>query len=295
MFRTAIASIMLATQALAAPGQDEPHAVALEGDGAETYVLITGMLGGIAGFGQIDSLLLARGYRVLRIDPYQLSLDSSDVSFAAMARRVEAVMAHYHIRKARIVGHSHGAGVALRLAAAYPGEVESLYLLEAGALAYNHGPTLSSSLRFVPVITRLPGGRSMVRKKFIDGLKRSSGQTDWLNDEKQRAYTAPLLDNVDRMVDMAFRLYRASEPESLTTVVAHVRTPLLVVMGAAQHDAGIGQEELDALAPLGSLVQIRRLEGVGHFPQEESPNELVRLLILPLPAPALTIANGSKS
>lgn len=293
MFRIAIASIMMATQALAAPTHEQPLPIPIEGDGAETYVLITGMVGGIAGFGRLDSLLLARGYRVLRIDPYQLSLDSSVVSFAAMARRVEAVMRNYHIGKARIVGHSHGAGVALRLAA-YPEQVEGLYLLEAGALAYNRGPTLSASLRLVPVITRLPGGRSLVRRRFIDGLRRSSGQTDWLDEEKQRDDTA-LLDEVGRMVDMAFRLARATEPESLTTIVARVRTPVVVVIGTAQHDAGIGQDELEALAPLGSLVQIRRLEGVGHFPHEEAPNELVLLLVARTTAPAASVASAIKS
>lgn len=266
----------------------------MEGDGSETFVLITGMVGGIAGFRQLDSLLLERGYSVLRIDPYQLSLDSTDVSFAAMARRVDAVMTRFHIRKARIVGHSQGAGVALRLAAADPDRVEALYFLDSGALAYNRGPTLSASLRLVPLITRLPGGRALVRQHFVDALKRSSGRPEWLDAKKQLAYTSPVLDHVDRVVDMAFRLSVASEPEPLASVVARVRAPLVVVIGAAPHEADIGQDELDALAPLGRLVRIRRLAGVGHFPQEEAPNELMSLLIAPLPERAM-VALGDES
>ena len=292
MLKIAVASIMMAglTQSVAAQSQSVPTPVSMEGDGAETFVLITGMVGGIAGFRQLDSLLVTRGYRVLRIDPYQLSLDSTDVSFAAMATRVDAVMTRFHIRKARIVAHSQGAGVALRLAAADPDRVQALYFLDSGALAYNRGPTLSASLRLVPLLTRLPGGRAIVRQRFVEGLKRSSGRPDWLDAEKQRAYTSPLLDQVDRVVDMAFRLSRATEPESLATVVARVRAPLVVVIGAAPHDADIGQEELEALAPLGGLVRIRRLAGVGHFPHEEAPNELMFLLITPIPTPMATVA-----
>ena len=282
MLRSTLASFVmlgLTTSPLAAQRAGEPAAVTIEGDGATTFVLISGMVGGTAGFDQLASRLLARGYRVLRIDPYELSLDSSDVSFAAMARRVDAVIGHYHIARARIVAHSQGAGVALRLAATYPNRVEALYFLDSGALEWNRGPTLSASLRFVPVLTRLPGGRSFVRQRFVDALRKSSGSSNWLDAERQRAYTQPVLDQADRVVAMAFRLARATEPESLVTVVARVRAPLVVVIGAAPHEADIGREELDALAPLGSLVRIWRLAGVGHFPHEEAPNELAAMVV----------------
>jgi len=295
MLRSALASIVilgLTTPFLAAQRAGEPAAVTMEGEGAETFVLISGMVGGTAGFDQLASRLLAKGYRVLRIDPYQLSLDSSDVSFAAMARRVDAVIEHYHIRRARIVAHSQGAGVALRLAANYADRVEALYFLDSGALAVNSGPTLSASLRFVPMLTRLPGGRSFVRQRFVDALRRSSGSATWLDAERQRAYTQPVFDEVDRVVAMAFRLAHATEPESLATVVARVRAPLVVVIGAAPHEADIGTEELEALAPLGSLVKIRRLVGVGHFPHEEAPNELVAIVTEDVIAPSVRLAGS---
>jgi pimeloyl-ACP methyl ester carboxylesterase len=293
MFRNALVSLLtlgLTTSLLPAQRTREPPAVAIDGDGVETFVLISGMVGGTAGFRQLDGLLMAKGYRVLRIDPYQLSLDSADVSFAAMARRVDAVIGEYRIRRARVVAHSQGAGVALRLAATYPDRVEALYFLDSGALPYNRGPTLSASLRLVPILTRLPGGRSLVRQRFVDALRRSSGRSNWLNAERQHAYTQPVLDEIDRVVAMAFRLARAAEPESLQTIVSRVRAPLVVVIGAAPHEADIGAEEIEALAPLGALVQIKHLAGVGHFPHEEAPNDLVSVLIAPLTAPTVRVA-----
>lgn len=293
MLRTALASVAmlgLMTPLLGAQRAGEPAAVTIEGAGAETFVLISGMVGGTAGFDQLGRLLLAKGYRVLRIDPYLLSLDSSDVSFAAMARRVDAVLGRFHVRRARVVAHSQGAGVALRLASIYPDRVEALYFLDSGALAFNSGPTLSASLRFVPMLTRLPGGHAFVRQRFVDALRRSSGTPKWLDAERQRAYTQPVLDEADRVVAMAYRLARSTEPESLATVVARVRAPVVVVIGAAPHEADIGTEELDALAPLGSLVRIRRLAGVGHFPHEEAPNELMVIVTGEVGTPAFRVA-----
>src|ERR1051326_3541546 len=253
MLRPILMSIALlgltstANTALAAQSRGKPPAVIMEGEGTSTFVLITGMVGGVAGFAQLDSLLLARGYRVLRIDPYELSLDSTDVSFAAMARRVDAVMAGDGGGRARSVAHSDGAGVALRLASSSPDRVEAMYLLDSGALPCNGGPTLSASLRFVPLITRFPGGRGLVRDRFVDGLRRNSGRSEWLTPERQQTYTTPVLNDIDRVVAMAFRLARSAEPESLIVVVGRVHAPTLVIVGAAPHEADIGRQEIEEI------------------------------------------------
>jgi pimeloyl-ACP methyl ester carboxylesterase len=223
-------------------------------------------------------LLLAHGARVVIIDPYALSLDSIDVTFAAMARRVDRVLAKAGVSGALVIAHSQGAGVALRLAAMAPGRVDALYFLDSGALAVNRGPTLSAAMRLVPIITRLPGGRAFVRERFLIGLRRNSGRQEWLDQATIRAYTEPLLASIDRVVAMAARLSKAEEPEPLARVVARVRAPVTVIIGSAPHEADIGPEEMTALAPLGGRVRVERLAGVGHFPHEEAPNELLALI-----------------
>jgi len=262
----------------AQPAMQVP-AVTEAGAGAETFVLITGMVGGVAGYRRLEPLLVARHYRVIVVDPYELSIDSTDVSFAAMARRVNVVLEERGVSQARIVAHSQGAGVALRLAASSPERVAALYFLDAGAQTVNRGPTLSASLRFVPLITRLPGGRCLVRDRFVAALRRSAGRQQWLDAETQRAYAEPILSSVDRVITMAFRLAKAEEPESLTAVLGRVRAPLTVLLGAAPHDADAGPAEIVALALLGPRVRIEWMVGVGHFPHEEAPNELVTLLV----------------
>lgn len=270
---------VLTTNAGRAMAQSTPSAAfTTAGEGNETYVLISGMVGGVAGFQRLERLLLARGHRVIVIDPYRLSLDSADVTFAAMARRVDAILAAEGVVGALVVAHSQGAGVALRLAATSPGRAAALYLLDAGAQAANHGPTLSVAVRLVPVLTRMPGGRGFVRTRFIRALHESSGHQEWLDTATVRAYTDPMLDGVDRVVAMACRLAHAEEPEALAVVVSRIHIPVTVLIGDAPHETGAGPEELSALRPLGTLLRVEHEPGVGHFIHEEVPNEVARVL-----------------
>ena len=253
--------------------------VVVSGSGPETFVLVTGMVGGVAGFRRLQDRLLERGHRVLIVDPYYLSIDSADVTFAAMARRVTVVLARHNVESAHLVGHAHGAGVILRLAAASPERALDLCFLDVGALPANRGPVFSTSLRLVPLISRLPGGKGLIRRRFVAGLRRSAGRHEWLDSTTERLYTEPLLANIDRVVDMAQRLSRATEPESLETLIARIRVPVTVLLGDAPHIAGASAEEIVALEPLGALLRIERLPGVGHFPHEESPDDVTRLLL----------------
>jgi len=276
-----------------ANAQTSPRAgVVVDGTGPETFVLVTGMVGGVTGFHRLETLLVARGYRVIVIDPYRLSIDSADVTFTALARRVDVVLDEYHVVGAAAVGHAHGAGVLLRVAGMFPSRISRLYFLDAGALAVNRGPVLSGAMRLAPLVMHLPGGRGLVRDRFVGGLRRSAGRQEWLTEDVQRAYTEPVLGAIGRVVAMAGRLASAQEPESLVAVVARVHTPITVVLGDAPHEAGAGPEELTALCPLGSLLRIERLAGVGHFPHEEAPDELLQYLIPSAAVAALARAAG---
>lgn len=72
---------------------------------------------------------------------------------------------------------------------------------------------------------------------------------------------------------------RAEEPESLSAVLSRVHPPITVLIGDAPHETSAGPEELAALEPLGALVHVEHLAGVGHFPHEEVPNDVARLLV----------------
>lgn len=256
-----------------------PPAVTAAGNGPDTYVLISGLVGGVEGFRKVAARLLGQGKRVIIIDPYQLSIDSSDVSFHALARRVDRLLDRQGVTNAHVIGHAHGGGVALRLAANAPTRVSDLFLLDVGALARNRSAVISSSLRLVPLITRLPGGRRFVRGRFLDGLRDNSGRTAWVDEATGRAYADPLLDQIGEVIALAVRLAAAEEPEPLGAVIARVRVPVIAILGGLARPAGPSPEELHALEPLGDRVCVVRLPGVAHFPHEEAPDEVLRYLL----------------
>lgn len=281
---TALALVLLAAPARsqgAAPAAYDSAAVVSVGSGRTTYVLISGIVGGVAGFRRLETLLVQGGQRVIVIDPYRLSVDSANVTFADLARRVDAVLARYGVDSARVVGHAHGAGVALRLAASYPRRVSALYFLDVGALAANRTKVFSASLRLLPYIVRIPGGRSFVRAQFVKRLRQNTAHQEWLDSAAQRRYTDPVFDHSAQVVAMAGRLAQAREPEPLTAVVARVHVPITVLLGDVPHPSQPDSGEVETLAPLGGMLRVVHFAGVAHFPHEEVPAEVARVLLLP--------------
>jgi pimeloyl-ACP methyl ester carboxylesterase len=250
------------------------------GDGGRTWVLITGVVGGVAGYAPLEQRLVAAGHRVIVIDGYRLSLDAADVSFTAVARRVDRELRRRGIGYAHVVGHAHGAGVALRLAAYSPERVADLTFLDAGALIVEPSGILNASLRMAQLMAHLPGGKSLLRAKLEKGLRENSGRDAWLADEAtRRTYTEPLLCDVGRTIGMALKVANGREPEPVPDVVARVRTAVTLVLGTVPHASGPTQEEFDLLVPLGARLRVEKIAGVGHFVHEEAPDELASILL----------------
>lgn len=281
---------------LAAPlgAQQVPPAVVVSGAGSSTYVLLSGLVGGVAGFRRLEERLVSAGHRVVRIDPYQLSIDSADVTFDALARRVDRVLAAQGVTSARVVGHAHGGGVALRLAASAPRRVEAVYLLDVGAQARNRGPVLGATMKLVPVITRIPGGRGFVRGRFVKELRGNGGRGEWLDEATQRAYTERVLDAIGRVIAMATRLAEAEEPEPVEVALGRVHVPVVALLGEIHAPAGPTEDELTALGALPTPASVERIAGVAHFPHEEDPDAVARVLLRAAPVVIAARAGGAR-
>ena len=273
----------LATVGPAALAAQETHydssVVSVRGNGPTTFVLISGMVGGVSGFRRLASLLESEN-RVVTIDPYRLAVDSADVTFAALARYVDTILGELGVDSARVVGHAHGTGVALRLAANSPDRVSALYFLDGGAVDENRTTLFASSLKWASFIMKFPGGRNFVRGRFIKGIKQNAGRRDWLDSATVRAYTEPVLSQMSKAISLAKRLDHAREPDSNEAVVDRVRVPVTVLLGDVPHPAEPDSSEITALASLGDRVRIERLPGVGHFPHEESPADVAAYLLV---------------
>jgi pimeloyl-ACP methyl ester carboxylesterase len=259
----------------------DPDIVRDAGSGDDVFVVLTGMIGGVGGFSKLQAQLTSRNCRVITIDPYRLSLDSTDVTFAAMARRVDEIMQSLGVTNAKIVGHSHGAGVALRLAANHPDRVSKLYFLNAGALESNLTDGVAASLRIARIISHIPGGRYFVEARLVAGLRENTVHTAWLDAGTRKRYARPVLDHIDEIASMANRFATEKEPESLPQVLKRIHVPVELILAGVVTPGGAGVEELNAIRPLGNLLEVEVVAGVGHFLQEEAPGDVARLLAEP--------------
>lgn len=275
-----LAGRMLVPSALPAqaPAPAEPPAVTVRGSGPQDIVLVSGIVGGVHGLRRLEDRLLEQGHRVVVIDPFRLSLDSADMSFAAVARRVERVLAAHGVTRAHVVAHSHGGGVMLRVAADRPGRVASLTLIEVGAQQAMRSERLDLALRLLPAVAKAPGGRQLLRRRFIAGLRQNTGNHDFLDGATERAYAEPLLERLEAVMAMGRRMIAATEPEPVDSVLARIRVPVTVIVGRVPHSAGPRAAELAALERLGPLMRIAHVDGAGYFPHEEAPDDVVRLM-----------------
>lgn len=237
----------------------------------DTYVMVSGVIGGIAGYRGIERRLLQLGHRVVIIDPYLMSIDSADVSFDAMARRVNAQLELRGVTASRVVGHAHGGGVALRLASNAPDRVSEVFLLNVGALAGNRSPVFSSSMRLIALVAHIPGAKRLLRRRIVAGIRENTGNSDWLDDATAHAYADTPLAHLGGIVGMGVRLGKSEEPEPLALVLSRIKVPMTLLLGALTCPASPGADEMTALKPLGMQVRVVKIEGTCHFPHEEAP------------------------
>ncbi len=248
-------------------GDGEPAIVA-RGDGPGV-VLMSGLLGGVARLAPIADALVARGFRVVVIDPYRLAAKAPDVSFHGIAREIARALESLGMTSAVVVAHGHAAGVALRLAANSPHLVDELVLLEGGLLPSTGSAGVSRAMQVASLIARLPGGQAFIRSRLTSGIRANSGDKSWLTDATARQYADGLLLELPAVARMAHRLANAREPEQPAALLLRLRARTVVLVGAVPHDFAPGAPELDALSAL-PQVRVRRVEGVGHFVHEEA-------------------------
>ncbi len=244
----------------------------------DTYVMVSGVIGGLAGYRGIERRLLQLGHRVVIVDPYLMSMDSADVSFDAMARRVNAQLALRGVMASRVVGHAHGGGVALRLASNAPDRVSEVFLLGVGALAGNRSPVFSSSMRLIALVAHVPGAKRLLRRRIVAGIRENTGSSDWLDDAAARAYADMPLAHLSGVVGMGLRLGMSEEPEPLALVVSRIKVPVTLLLGALTCPASPGADEMTALKPLGTQVRVVKIERTCHFPHEEAPEAVMTYL-----------------
>ena len=242
--------------------------------GAPPLVLLHGFGGSIAWWAHVTPILQRR-YRVISIDlPGHGGSEkhAGDYSTAALARQVGRALDKLGIGRAAVAGQSLGGLVAILLADIRPQLISRLVLLNA-PLEYHFQklntvarvafmPVLGPALRAVATERTLARGLSIV---FAPGfpvpaeLVRDSQRMTWRSFKQSD--------------DGQDRLLQGKPP--LQERVAALGIPVFVIWGADDRlwpiEAADGYRGLDD-------VQILRLEGVGHSPMLEAPEQTAELI-----------------
>jgi esterase len=113
------------------------------GEGADNrppVVLLHGLFGSARNFGSLQKSLAATGKRVVALDlrNHGASPHDADTAYKAMAADVVETLAAMEALPCRLLGHSMGGKVAMRLALDQPGHVERLIVADIAPVAYRH-------------------------------------------------------------------------------------------------------------------------------------------------------------
>jgi pimeloyl-ACP methyl ester carboxylesterase len=244
-------------------------------------VIIPGIVSPAYAFRHVLPPLAAAGIRTVVIEPLGFGQSSrpgdASYSFTSQAIRVAAVMDSLGAGHAVVLGHVAGAAIALRLALLRPDLVARLLLVEGGAAESAAVPTVRKVLKFAPLV-RIFSGRGRVRKEVRKGLVSSSGDTTWVTDSVVGYYTEGQAGDVSALL-RAFRgMQRAVEPDSLVPQLHSVAMPVRLLLGAAPHNTGMGQNRIRELEDHLPSLTIDSIVGAGMHINEEQPQVIVAAL-----------------
>jgi esterase len=139
-------------------------------DGRAPVVLLHGLFGSARNLGAVQKSLAAVGKRVIALDlpNHGDSQHRKDTSYAAMAGDVAETLADLGAQPCRLLGHSMGGKVAMRLALTAPELIERLIVADVAPRPYRHGnqnlAQAMLALPLMPDMTRAQAGAALAEK-----------------------------------------------------------------------------------------------------------------------------------
>jgi len=171
-----------------------------------------------------------------------------------------------------ILGHSAGGALALGYALDYPDKVDSL-ILEAPAVYGTGGsPSWLNWVFSIPQIDHLgPLAVASIASSGLDLLVESYTDPSMITAEVQASYTAPL--KIDGWERAFWEFNKAPRSLNLVERLDDLRAPALIITGDDDRVVATADSiKLNGDLPGSELVII---EGAGHLPNEEKPQEFV--------------------
>ncbi len=251
--------------------------VELTGSG-EAVVIVPGLFGSSFGFRKIVGPIAAEGHRVIVVEPLGVGASArpkmADYSLEAQARRVGAVLDSLHVASATFVAHNVGSSVVLRLALARPALVRALVSIEGGVAESAGTPGLRRALSLAGFLGHF-GLESVAIGKMRSKFRDSSGDPSWITDPVMAGYMAPLKDEYQQAITAYKAMASAPERQALAPRLSRLHLPVVLLIGTAEHDGGVGPDELGIMRSRISGLSIVPVPGAGHWIQEERPQAVI--------------------
>jgi len=258
----------------------ETLAVAVAGDGL-AVILLSGPIGSVFTWRHILEAPALAGNRLVVIDPLGMGRSArppgADYSLEAQAHRIHATMDSLRITSAVIVGHGVSGSIAMRLALMHPDRVRALVSVEGGPAERAGSPGIKKALAFAPLL-KLFGGRRVIRGKIRSGLREASGDPAWVTEEVVDRYAEGPAADVGATLRTLGAMADARESQALTPRLGAIAVPVTFVLGGARHSGGPSEQEMNLLHATLSGAEFVRVEGAGHYLQEECPDAVVRTI-----------------
>ena len=240
----------------------------------------------------------AAGYRAIALDLPPFGFSDHDLrarySRADQAERLIALLDALQLPSATLVGHSFGSGSVAEALLRHPDRIEQvLFIAAALALPDNEGPApapgmavraLAASLPPRAVLTALTATNPLLTHT---GLAMMLARKEAATDARVRILQLPL---ARRGTTTAYAKWLPflllADPEALSmqpSAYAKIATPTALLWGAADTVTPIEQGRRLAVLIPGASLDI--IEGVGHIPHIEAPEETLKWLLRRLNRP----------
>jgi pimeloyl-ACP methyl ester carboxylesterase len=257
-------------------GQGEPVFVLMHGFGASLYswnkvMDRLGEVGTVIAFDRPAFGLTERPMSWQGENPY-----SPD----AQMNLVVAILDHYGVKRAILVGNSAGGTLAMEIALKYPERVSALVLVDPAVYNGGGAPAWIRPLFNTPQIRHLgPLFARQLQSSGEEFLRSAWHDPNLLSAEQQALYKKPLLvENWDRAL---WEMTLASRSSNLVARLDQFKLPILVITG--DDDRIVPTEEsvrLGGELPGAHLVII---PAAGHVPHEEQPDAFMEAVLAFVP------------
>jgi len=269
----------------AAPGESLAVTRAEPYRAADTPValLLPGPVGSAYSWRHVQQGLVARGHRVLIVDPLGMGASSrprgADYSLSAQAMRIRAFLDHELPPSARVIvaGLGTSATIAMHLAAIDTARVAGIASLAGGPVDQQGTRTVRIALALAPLLqTRL--GLAIGRRKFSSAVREQSADPSWFTTEVASTYLAPLERDVRGQLTVLKDMHEAREPHPIASRLGQVVAPMRLLLGDMPTPNAPSRDQVELLVHQVRKITIDTIRRAGTLMHEEQPADVVRVL-----------------